>query len=655
MAGHGERTRPVSIRNKLLLYIGAPTLAIYVGVLGLALERLMVMNRREMEASVTQQAVSDAARFDAAFREIATIALVTARFIENDSGVTIEGITRQLRANLSIDRAVYGAACAFEPESPDADLVCPYVYRRAGGEVVTMNIGREAYDWAADPQWDWYQTPRATGAPSWSRPYFDEGAGNALMVTFSAPFFADGAFRGVTTVDIDISHIQSTIADSIMGGLEFVILTRDGRFVSSPDPDDVMAHSIFDAGEEAGRPDIASAYRTVVAGAPGMVSLAGWDGPPPAGWEEWTEPRWLFYAPIESTGWVLAAHMPESQALADVRSRMALATGALGLTLLLILGAIWLVSARLVGPILRLREGVREISDGNLDARVEGVETNDEIGELARSFNAMTADLRSHVDSLAAARAHREKIEGDLELARRIQRSLLPSTLPNAPGFDIAGWNLAADQTGGDYFDWLELPDGRTIFTLADVTGHGVGPALIVAACRAYMRASTSYGAAELTDAVIRVNDLLHQDIPDGRFVTAAVGVLDPGSGEMAMISAGQAPLLFYEAATGAVHCWHADGVPLGIMRSPPMDEPRRIVFAPGDVLLLTTDGFMEWPNLGGTQYGVEGLEAFLRAHHHLAAETLIESLHASVLAHAEGVEQGDDLTALVIRRTEEG
>ena len=645
----------MSIRSKLLLYIGAPTLAIYVGVLGLALERLKAMNLREMEASVTQQAVSDAARFDAAFREIATIALTTARFIETDPDLPLGKIEQQLLANLRVNEAVYGVACAFEPESPEDDLLCPYVYRRADGALVVMNIGRDVYDWAADPQWDWYHTPRATEAPSWSRPYFDEGAGNALMVTFSAPFFRDGEFRGVTTVDIDVTRLRTNLADSIMGGLEFVILTPNGHFVYSPNPDDVMARTIFDAADAAGRTDIHDAYRAVLGGEAGMARLAGWSGRPPAGWEEWTESRWLFYAPIESTGWALAAQMPESQALANVRSRMALATGALGLTLLLILGAIWLVSARLVSPIIRLREGVREISGGNLDARVEGVESNDEIGELARSFNAMTADLRSHVDSLAAAQAHREKIEGDLELARRIQRSLLPSTLPNAPGYDIAGWNLAADQTGGDYFDWLELPDGRTIFTLADVTGHGVGPALIVAACRAYMRASTSYGAAELTDAVIRVNDLLHQDIPDGRFVTAAVGVLDPVAGEMAMISAGQAPLLFYEAATGAVHCWHADGVPLGIMRSPPMDEPRRIAFAPGDVLLLTTDGFMEWPNLGGRQYGVEGLEAFLRAHHHLAAEALIESLHASVLAHGEGVEQGDDLTALVIRRLEGG
>jgi sigma-B regulation protein RsbU (phosphoserine phosphatase) len=641
----------LTIRTKMLLLIGLPTLTIYVGVLGLTLQRLRVANRAEMEASITQRAISDAARFDAAFREIATIAITTARFIEIDPDLPLGNLEELLRSNLRINPAVYGSACAFEPESPGDDLLCPYVYRRSDGALVTMNIGRDVYDWHADPQWDWYHTPKRTGSPSWSAPYFDDGAGDALMVTYSVPFKQDGAFRGVMTVDIDITHLRDTVGGSIVGDLDFVILTPEGHFVYNRNPEAVMSETVFDVAEAIGRPDIAEAYRNIVSGEPGLTTLAGWRGAPPAGWEQWTETQWVFSAPIGSTGWVVATMMPESRVLAAVRSRMAMATGALALTLLLILASVWFVSGRLVRPIKRLHGAVGEIAGGNLDARVTGIDTNDEVGELADAFNAMAADLRSHLDNLAAAEAHRAKVEGDLELARTIQRSLLPATLPNAPGFDIAGWNLAADQTGGDYYDWLELPGGQTIFTLADVTGHGIGPALIVAACRAYMRASTSLGAAELADAVLRVNDLLFADIPSGRFVTAAVGVLDPASCSMTLISAGQAPILFYEAASGVLHCWHADGLPLGIMAGAPFDAPRTICFAPGDVLLLTTDGFMEWPDGAGRQFGIDGLDAFLREHHTMEAEAMIEALHTRVLAHAGGVAQGDDLTALVIRR----
>jgi serine phosphatase RsbU (regulator of sigma subunit) len=263
----------------------------------------------------------------------------------------------------------------------------------------------------------------------------------------------------------------------------------------------------------------------------------------------------------------------------------------------------------------------------------------------------MSGDLRSHIDKLAEERAGRQKIERDLDIAREIQRGLLPRGAPRAPGFQIAGWNQAADKTGGDYFDWMELPDGRTVVTLADVTGHGIGPALIMAVCRAYMRASTNNLKVVLTEALGRVNNLLHADMPQGRFVTAAVGIIDPAAGSMALVSAGQAPILYYEASSGAVHNWPADDLPLGLVKGLIFESPREIRFGPGDILVLTTDGFLEWPDAGGRNFGSQRMEEFLRANHGLAPGEFITQLYQSVRVHGAGVVQGDDLTALVIKR----
>jgi serine phosphatase RsbU (regulator of sigma subunit) len=188
--------------------------------------------------------------------------------------------------------------------------------------------------------------------------------------------------------------------------------------------------------------------------------------------------------------------------------------------------------------------------------------------------------------------------------------------------------------------------------TLADVTGHGIGPALIVAVCRAYMRASASTGQVDLAGALSRVNDLLHADIPEGKFVTAVVGLIDPAQSRMTLVSAGQAPLLFYEARTDSVHNWDADDLPLGIMSGIGFDEAREVDFAAGDVLVLTTDGFFEWPNPSGEQYGTTRLVEFLQAKHELKPQEFIDELHQAVLAHAGGTVQGDDLTAVVIRKT---
>ncbi len=256
------------------------------------------------------------------------------------------------------------------------------------------------------------------------------------------------------------------------------------------------------------------------------------------------------------------------------------------------------------------------------------------------------------VDQGMKARQKLDKIERDLDIARQIQRGLLPTKIPNTPGFEIEGWSQPADQTGGDYFDWMELPDGATLITLADVTGHGIGPALIVAVCRAYMRAATVDLGVALEQAVSRVNDLLQVDLPSGRFVTAAVGVLRPDMHEMMLISAGQAPLLFYHAATRKVDMWAADDLPLGIAPSITFETARRVRFEPGDALILATDGFFEWANDSGEQYGTQRLEAFVRAHGHEPPKTFIKTLHEDVVAHASGSTQPDDLTVVVMKRT---
>ena len=102
------------------------------------------------------------------------------------------------------------------------------------------------------------------------------------------------------------------------------------------------------------------------------------------------------------------------------------------------------------------------------------------------------------------------------------------------------------------------------------------------------------------------MNDLLLHDMPAGRFVTAVVGIIDAARGEMSLLSAGHAPIYFYEAAAGVVHTWEADGLPLGIMSGLELDQPRAIRFAPGDTLVMITDGFFEWQDAAGEQFGIQ-------------------------------------------------
>jgi phosphoserine phosphatase len=246
--------------------------------------------------------------------------------------------------------------------------------------------------------------------------------------------------------------------------------------------------------------------------------------------------------------------------------------------------------------------------------------------------------------------AEKHRIERDLAVARDIQQGLLPKAAPVVAGCDVAGWNRPADETGGDYFDFVPLADGSLAFSIADATGHGIGPALVASEARALFRACATPGAA-LAGVVARVNDLLCADLPEGRFVTTLLGVVEPGGASVRFVSAGQGPILAFRAATGALDEYDTHGLPLGLMPEMGYDDETVVELAPGDILVLLTDGFYEWARGDGAQFGTEGVAAVLRRDHHLPAAALIQSFRAAVEAFAAGTVQGDDLTAVIVKR----
>ena len=248
------------------------------------------------------------------------------------------------------------------------------------------------------------------------------------------------------------------------------------------------------------------------------------------------------------------------------------------------------------------------------------------------------------------AQREKEKIERDLDIAKSIQQGLLPSEPLHIKGFQIAGFNQPADQTGGDYYDWLELPDGRITISIADVSGHGIGPALIVAVCRAYFRASTGIHDS-LSSVMSSVNDLLSRDLSAGRFVTAAVGLLDPSKAIMHFYSAGHAPIFFFSAAKNDVIQWGADDPPLGIMEGVATNQPKELKFDSGDILVLVTDGFFEWANHDGERFGIERLKDAINKANQLDSQKFIKALHKEVLDFSNGSAQMDDLTVVVVKR----
>ena len=244
----------------------------------------------------------------------------------------------------------------------------------------------------------------------------------------------------------------------------------------------------------------------------------------------------------------------------------------------------------------------------------------------------------------------KQQMERAMRIARDIQRGLLPDEAPAISGFDVAGFSQPADETGGDAYDFMPLPDGRWTFTVADATGHGIGPALVIAETRAMLRA-VILQTADVGAVLHTVNNLLHQDLANSRFVTCFFGILDPAAGTLTYASAGHGPMLFYSRDDDRFTEAAATSLPLGIMEGTDYGDTVAHRLDAGDFAVITTDGFFEAAGPDREQFGMERMTVCLRRDRDLPAEKMIANLHAAVLDFTAAQPQADDLTAIIIKR----
>ena len=263
----------------------------------------------------------------------------------------------------------------------------------------------------------------------------------------------------------------------------------------------------------------------------------------------------------------------------------------------------------------------------------------------------ISSRIRSYVAAAVREGDLRRQIaetEKELEIAKVIQQGLLPRTQLALPGYEVAGWNLPADQTGGDYFDWQPLSGGGAVLTLADVSGHGIAPALVMATCRAYARACFA-GTTEVSSVLHQINRALVEDLPAERYVTFVAAAIDPARDVGTIISAGHGPILFCHGADGRIVRIGTHGLPLGMFTVARYDEAEEMAFSAGDLLVFLTDGFHEWESTTGEQFGLERVEEVIRGNRTLPPDELIAKLYDAVVAF--GGIQNDDLTALIVKK----
>jgi phosphoserine phosphatase len=243
-----------------------------------------------------------------------------------------------------------------------------------------------------------------------------------------------------------------------------------------------------------------------------------------------------------------------------------------------------------------------------------------------------------------------EKMRQQLETAREVQMSTLPSTMPVVPGYDVFGVSRPADLTGGDTFD-LSMVDPGLLIVLGDATGHGIAPALSVTQMHAMLRMAFRVGT-DLESTFMHVNNQLAATLADDRFITAFIGLLDPATHHVRFISGGQGPILHFRASTGTCETHKPTSFPLAAM---PLAKPRpavTIALDPGDVLVLLSDGIYEYRNGYGEEFGSPRVEKLLKSHHERPMERFTAILFDWLRAFAGKAPQEDDMTVVLVKRS---
>src|SRR5215204_4079125 len=270
--------------------------------------------------------------------------------------------------------------------------------------------------------------------------------------------------------------------------------------------------------------------------------------------------------------------------------------------------------------------------------RIEG-------GKIAEERSLGTVAHTLMEQRLEQERVERERIEQELEVARSIQQASLPEEVPTPEGWQIAPYYQPAREVGGDFYDFLELADGRLGVVVGDATGKGVPAAVMMASTRSALRAGAQASESP-GDALRRVNDPLATDIPSNMFVTCFYAILDPKSGTLSYANAGHD--LPYLHRNGAAEELRARGMPLGLMPGMGYEEKKTILQA-GEAAVFYSDGLVEADDPKGEMFGFPRLRGLVAEHgaekeERSLGDLLMKELYSFV---GEGWEQEDDITLL--------
>ena len=299
-------------------------------------------------------------------------------------------------------------------------------------------------------------------------------------------------------------------------------------------------------------------------------------------------------------------------------------------------------SRRVTEPIRQVTQAGRKLARGDYDVSVD-IRTGDELQELGEVFNDTGPKLRE-----------REKMKRSLELAMEVQQNLLPEGPPKLKGFDIAGKSVYCDETGGDYYDFIdvvELGENKLGVAVGDITGHGIGAALLMASARGVLRSHAGRYGTNLGELFNALNIHLVRDTGEARFLTLFYGIIDADQNTFCWASGGHDPPYWLQRKTSQIDELESPGgIPLGILEEATYSQGGPVELSSGDVIVIGTDGIWEAANPAGEMFGKARLKDVLKVNQDESAEEIRTAIIDSVAEFRQTAPQLDDITLVVIK-----
>lgn len=536
-----------------------------------------------------------------------------------------------------------GCSISFEPNFyPQKGKYFSAYSNNNGRYVYTMQEGSDDYQYF---YLNWYMLPKLLMQPCWTEPYTDQEEGDeatmdlAMNVSYCKPLTAaDGSFIGVVSLDISLKWLSETISSVKPYPNSYAFLVgRGGTYLVHPDPEKLFYQTIFtESLVNRISPEQMQLGQDMLAWKEGMSNF-NING----------KSSYITYKPLMTTGWSLAIVCPESDIFGGYNRlrNVLLASIILGLTLMFLV--MNYLIRRQLAPLSRLAKSAEVMASGNLDADIPHMERQDEVGTLNRAFRYMQVSLRQYIDELTSATAKKERIEGELQIARDIQMGMVPRNFPAFPGrtdIDLYASMSPAKEVGGDLYDYL-IKDNTLYFCIADVSGKGVPASLFMAVVRNLFRVVALEGEAP-EEIARRINDTVSEDNEQLMFITMFIGMADLGTGKLRFCNCGHNPPVLLGDKPRFMDC--EPNVPLGIAPGFTF-KGQSIKDFRGTPILLYTDGLNEAENSSHEELGNDRLIQCLSANPYKNAQATISVLLDTVAAHVGDAEQSDDLTLLCI------